>query len=116
MKTVIKYKVIALPSTTKLSPQLLSLVTTLDFLKEEINGDMIVDRDKVYKCWLDEIAMEDNEKVFASYIHQLIQFAFIERLDVKPKKTVEERKQMLMKQLSLMSKEDKAEMLASLED
>ena len=108
MKTAIKYEVISLPTNRdRLSPQLKSLVETIDFLKEEINGRVEVDRDKVYKMWLDDIGLEENDKVFASYIHQLISFAFLERLNVKPKKTTEDIKKMMAKQLSLMSKEDR---------
>ena len=104
-KTIIQYEVVSLPSNRdRLSPQLLKLVETIDFLKEEIEGKQVIDRDKVYSSWLEEIGMEANDKVFASYIHQLIQFAFLDRMSVKEKKpkTVEELKKMIAKQMKLL--------------
>jgi len=114
-KSTIQYEVVSLPTNKdRLSPQLLSLVNTIDFLKEETEGKIFVDRDKVYKSWLEDINMESNDKVFSSYIHQLIQFGFMDRLNVKPKKTIDEKKVMLMKQLSLMSKDDRESILKGL--
>ncbi len=114
-KQAIKYEVISLPSNRdRLSPQLLSLVNSIEFLTVEINGKKVVERDELYKLWLSEINSDDNDKVFASYIHQLIQFAFLDRMDVKPPKTVEQQKAMLMKQMSLMSKEDRQAIIDSM--
>lgn len=111
MKNTIYYQVIALPSKAKLSPQLTTLVETIE---ELMNFDIDnptdkISRDELYDNWLQKLGLESNDKVFASYIHQLIQFSFIDRMDVKPKKvlTVDETKKMMMKQLSLMSKEDR---------
>ncbi len=114
-KQAIKYEVISLPSNRdRLSPQLLSLVNSIEFMAVEINGKRIIERELLYKTWLAEIEMDDNDKVFASYIHQLIQFAFLDRMDVKPPKTVEQQKAMLMKQMSLMSKEDRQAIIDSM--
>lgn len=114
-KQSIQYEVISLPTNKeRLSPQLLSLVNNIDFHKEEVDGKGIIDRDLLYKSWLEDINSEDNDKVFASYIHQLIQFAFLDRMNVKPKKTVKEKKAMLTKQLSLMSKAELQEVIDSM--
>lgn len=117
-KTTIQYEVISLPSNKeRLSPQLLALVNTIEFLSEDIDGKKVIDRDKVYLSWLADIEMESNDKVFASYIHQLIQFAFLDRMNVKPKKeqTVEELKKMIEKQMKLLkqAEKDEAETLAA---
>lgn len=114
-KAIIQYEVISLPTNKdRLSPQLLALVNTIDFLKTDVGGKSVIDRDEVYKSWLADIDMESNDKVFASYIHQLIQFAFLDRLNVKPKKeqTVEELKKMIAKQMKLLQQAEKtAELL-----
>lgn len=113
-KNIIQYEVVSLPTNKdRLSPQLLALVTTIDFLKEDIDGKSVIDRDKVYQSWLSDINMESNDKVFASYIHQLIQFAFLDRMNVKPKKeqTVEELKKMIEKQMKLLKQAEKDEEL-----
>jgi hypothetical protein len=117
-KATIQYEVVSLPSNReRLSPQLLALVTTIDFLKEEIDGKQVIDRDKVYLSWLADIEMETNDKVFASYIHQLIQFAFLDRMNVKPKKeqTVEELKKMIEKQMKLLKQAEKTAELLDIE-
>jgi hypothetical protein len=104
-KTTITYEVVSLPSNIdRLSPQLKALVNTISFLSEDQDGKKVIDRDKVYTSWLEDIGMEANDKVFASYIHQLIQFAFLDRMNVKPKKehTVEELKKMIAKQMKLL--------------
>jgi len=109
-KATIQYEVISLPTNKdRLSPQLLALVNTIDFLKTDVNGKSVIDRDEVYKSWLADIDMASNDKVFASYIHQLIQFAFLDRLNVKPKKeqTVDELKKMIAKQMLLLKKAEK---------
>lgn len=109
-KAIIQYEVISLPTNKdRLSPQLLALVNTIDFLKSDIDGKSVIDRDEVYKSWLADIDMASNDKVFASYIHQLIQFAFLDRMNVKPKKeqTVEELKAMIAKQMLLLKKAEK---------
>lgn len=105
MSKSIQYEVVSLPvNRDRLSPQLSKLVNTIEFLKEEIDGKSIIDRDKVYQLWLEDIGMESNDKVFASYIHQLIQFAFLDRMNVKPKKepTVDELKKMIAKQMQML--------------
>ena len=106
-KINIQYEVVSLPNNReRLSPQLKALVETIDFLKEEIDGKLIIDRDKVYQSWLDDLELETNDKVFASYIHQLIQFAFLDRLNVpisKPK-SVEQLKKMIAKQMEMLKK------------
>lgn len=104
-KATIQYEVVSLPSNLdRLSPQLKALVTTIDFLKEGIDGKSVIDRDKVYQSWLSDLGLETNDKVFASYIHQLIQFAFLDRMNVKPKKehTVDELKKMIAKQMQML--------------
>lgn len=110
-KAIIQYEVVSLPTNKdRLSPQLLALVNTIDFLKtEDANGKSVIDRDEVYKSWLADIDMTTNDKVFASYIHQLIQFAFLDRLNVKEKKepTVDELKKMIAKQMALLAKAEK---------
>lgn len=119
-KQAIQYEVISLPmNRQRLSPQLLALVETIE---EQMNFDIdnpttVIDRDDVYKSWLSKIDMAENDKVFASYIHQLISFAFIDRLNVKPKKeqTVEELKAMIAKQMKLLKQAEKdAELAAEL--
>lgn len=114
-KQAITYEVVSLPTNRdRLSPQLQKLVESIEFLVEETDGKRTVDRDKLYKLWLSEIGLDDNDKVFASYIHQLIQFAFLDRMNVKPPKTIEQQKTMLMKQLAMMSKEDRQAIVDSL--
>lgn len=115
-KAIIQYEVVSLPTNKdRLSPQLLALVNTIDFLKTDVDGKSVIDRDEVYKSWLADIDMTTNDKVFASYIHQLIQFAFLDRLNVKEKKepTVDELKKMIAKQMKLL---EKAEKLAEVMD
>ncbi len=109
-KATIQYEVISLPTNKdRLSPQLLALVNTIEFLSEDQDGKKVIDRDEVYKSWLADIDMASNDKVFASYIHQLIQFAFLDRMNVKPKKeqTVEELKAMIAKQMKLLKQAEK---------
>ena len=105
-KPIITYEIVSLPSKEKLSPQLKALISSIEFLSEEADGKTIIDRDKLYKSWLADINMEANEKVFASYIHQLITFAFIDRMNIKPKKalSVDELKKMIAKQMALLAK------------
>lgn len=114
-KTTIQYEVISLPSNReRLAPQLLALVNTIEFHRQDVDGKSVIDRDEVYKSWLADIDMTTNDKVFASYIHQLIQFAFLDRMNVKPKKeqTVEELKKMIAKQMQLLKQAEKtAELL-----
>ncbi len=120
-KFSISYEVVSLPSNReKLSPQLKALVNTIEFLKEDVDGKFFVDRDKVYQSWLDDIDMTNNDKVFASYIHQLIQFAFIDRVEVerKAKKvhTVDELKAMIEKQIKMLKIAEKAAELTAIEN
>jgi hypothetical protein len=120
-KFSISYEVVSLPSNReKLSPQLKALVNTIDFLKEDVDGKFFVDRDKVYQSWLDDIDMTNNDKVFASYIHQLVQFAFIDRVEVerKAKKvhTVDELKAMIEKQIKMLKIAEKAAELTAIEN
>lgn len=113
MSTInIKYKINSLPSNKeKLSPQLQKLVETIDFCQV----DKVINRDEVYKMWLVEINSESNDKVFASYIHQLIQFDFIDRIDSKPKveMTIEQKRTLFMKQMKLMTAEERQALLDS---
>lgn len=109
-KATIQYEVVSLPNNKeRLSPQLLALVNTIDFLKADVEGKQVIDRDEVYKSWLADIDMTSNDKVFASYIHQLVQFAFLDRMNVKPKKeqTIDELKKMIAKQMLLLKKAEK---------
>lgn len=109
-KATIQYEVISLPTNKdRLSPQLFALVNTIDFMKADLDGKMVIDRDEVYKSWLADIDMVSNDKVFASYIHQLVQFAFLDRMNVKPKKeqSVEELKKMIAKQMKLLEQAEK---------
>ncbi|HEY8780155.1 MAG TPA: hypothetical protein VIM16_00935 [Mucilaginibacter sp.] len=120
-KFSISYEVVSLPSNReKLSPQLKALVNTIEFLKEDVDGKFFVDRDKVYQSWLDDIDMTNNDKVFASYIHQLVQFAFIDRVEVerKAKKvhTVDELKAMIEKQIKMLKIAEKAAELTAIEN
>jgi len=120
-KFSISYEVVSLPSNReKLSPQLKALVNTIEFLKEDVDGKFFVDRDKVYQSWLDAIDMTNNDKVFASYIHQLVQFAFIDRVEVerKAKKvhTVDELKAMIEKQIKMLKIAEKAAELTAIEN
>src|SRR5713101_3193518 len=79
------YKVLSLPENReKLSPQLRALVNAIDMLQEAGEGENagfnVVMRKDVFTQWSKDVNSEDGEKVFASYIHQLISFAFIERI------------------------------------
>lgn len=109
-KAIIQYEVVSLPSNReRLSPQLLALVNTIEFHRQEIDGKSVIDRDEIYKSWMADLDGQSNDKVFASYIHQLIQFAFLDRMNVKPKKepTVDELKKMIAKQMQLLKKAEK---------
>jgi len=111
-KHIVQYEVVSLPSNReRLAPQLHVLVATIE---EQMSNSRIVSRDDVYKAWIEKLNLESNDKVFASYIHQLVQFAFLDRLNVKPKKesSVAELKQMIEKQMLLLKEAEKAEELA----
>jgi hypothetical protein len=117
------YKVLSLPTLReKLSPQLRALVNAIDQLQtvgtEENAGLMIVKRAEVFSAWAKAVDSEDGEKVFASYIHQLISFAFIERLGdsggvARKILSPEERKAKLMNMIAKLSESDRAELLNS---
>jgi hypothetical protein len=117
------YKVLSLPTLReKLSPQLRALVNSIDELQVAGEGDnaglMIVKRAEVFNSWAKAVDSEDGEKVFASYIHQLISFAFIERLGdsggvARKILSPEERKAKLMNMIAKLSESDRAELLNS---
>lgn len=112
-KHIVQYEVVSLPSNRqKLAPQLQVLVETIEEQMDKTTR--IVSRDDVYKSWIEKLKLESNDKVFASYIHQLVSFAFLDRLNVKAKKepTVAELKEMIAKQMQLLKEAEKAEELA----
>lgn len=93
---------------SRLGNQIRVLVETIQFLQIEDR----VDRDEVYKCWLQDIGKTDNEKVFASYIHDLIQFGFLDKQEQKaPVSALVQAK----KSVSKMTDEEKAELIAMLQ-
>ena len=111
MKNSINYTLTAQINTmdlNRLGNQVRVLVETIQFL--QIDGK--VDRDEVYKCWLQDIGKVENEKVFASYIHDLIQYGFLDKQDMKaPVNALVTAK----KAVSKMSAEEKAELIAMLQ-
>jgi len=113
------YKVASLPENReKLSPQLRALVNAIDELQVAAeDGSMTVKRSEVFAAWAKAVNSEDGEKVFASYIHQLISFAFIERIGeagvARKVLSPEERKAKLMNMISKLSASDRAELLAT---
>lgn len=93
----------------KLGNQVRVLVETIQFLQVERQ----VDRDEVYKLWLQDTGKEQNEKVFASYIHDLIQYGFLDRVDVVSKNPVNALVT-AKKAVNKMTDEEKAELIAML--
>ena len=114
------YKVASLPANReKLSPQLRALVNAIDELQVAgEDGSMTVKRSEVFAKWAADVKSEEGEKVFASYIHQLISFAFIERIGeaggaARKILSPEERKAKLMNMIAKLSEQDRAELLNS---
>ena len=114
------YIVTTLPANRqKLSPQLRALVASIDECQvQNAEGKSIVYRDEIFASWSKAIGSESGDKVFASYMHQLLSFAFLERIEGehKPRKIVspEERKSKMKEMLSKLSEADRKEILASL--
>lgn len=92
----------------RLGNQVRVLVETIQFLQV----DRKVDRDEVYKLWLVDINKTENEKVFASYIHDLIQYGFIDKMN--DNKQPVNQLSTAKKAVSKMSDEEKAELIAML--
>jgi hypothetical protein len=118
-KAATAYEVISLPSNRdRLSPQLRALVDVIDESKEEIGGKQIVARAIILAKWTNKVGSESGDKVFASYMHQLLSFAFLDRIGTSatPKKVISpmERKQKLMDMLAKLPEADRKELLASM--
>lgn len=119
-KSATSYEVVSLPSNRdRLSPQLRALVDTIDTCTQDINGKKIVFRAEIFTKWTLAIGSESGDKVFASYMHQLLSFAFLDRVDAgtsKPKKVISpmERKQKLLDMLAKLPEADRKELLASM--
>lgn len=118
-KSVTSYEVVDLPKNReKLGPQLRALVEAVDETKEEIGGKQVVFRARLFAKWTDKVGSESGDKVFASYMHQLLSFAFLERIGVAatPKKVISpmERKQKLLDMLAKLPEADRKELLASM--
>ncbi len=77
MKTVeITYKVNSLPNNReKLSPQINALIQAI----EKCQKDNFVKRAEVFDAWSKMTSSTDNDKVFASHIHDLIQYDFLDK-------------------------------------
>lgn len=113
------YKVVSLPAVReRLSPQLRALVQAIDDSQREINGEQIVLRSEIFAKWASAIGSESGDKVFASYMHQLLSFAFLDRVGgtATPKKVISplERKEKLMAMLAKLPEADRKELLASM--
>jgi len=113
------YEVVSLPTNRdRLSPQLRALVDAVDETKQEIGGKQIVARATLLAAWSAKIGSESGDKVFASYMHQLLSFAFLDRIgsNAAPKKVISpmERKQKLMDMLAKLPEADRKELLASM--
>lgn len=111
-----QYAVLSMPSNKeRLSPQLRALVAAF----ERCAVDGFAFRSAVYALWAELCATTNGEKVFASYIHQLTSFGFIDRVGeakAAPRKvlTADERKTKLRDMLAKLSDADRAEFIASL--
>jgi hypothetical protein len=92
----------------RLGNQVRVLVETIQFL--QVEGK--VERDEVYKLWLSDTGKTDNEKVYASYIHDLIQYGFLDK--VGDAKKVIEPKAEIARLMRSMSNEQRAEILKAL--
>lgn len=113
------YEVVSLPSNRdRLSPQLRALVDAIDENTEEVGGKKVVFRARLLAKWMEKIGSESGDKVFASYMHQLLSFAFLDRIgtNATPKKVISpmERKQKLMDMLAKLPEADRKELLASM--
>ncbi len=118
-KAATAYEVVSLPTNRdRLSPQLRALVDVIDESKTEIGGKQIVARAIILAKWMERIGSESGDKVFASYMHQLLSFAFLDRVGTTstPKKVISpmERKQKLMDMLAKLPEADRKELLASM--
>ena len=94
----------------KLTNQMKELVNTFEELSQFDEDCQEVNRDELYENWLIKIGKEENSKVFASYVHQLCQFSFIERIESDKKKV--DKKEQLKRMLSKMTKEELEEILS----
>lgn len=118
-KAATSYEVISLPSNRdRLSPQLRALVDAVDENTEEIAGKKVIFRARLFAKWSEKVGSESGDKVFASYMHQLLSFAFLDRIgtNAAPKKVISpiERKQKLMDMLAKLPEADRKELLASM--
>lgn len=118
-KTATSYEVVSLPpQRDRLSPQLRALVDAIDETTEEINGKKMVFRARLFAKWSEKVGSESGDKVFASYMHQMLSFAFLDRAggatQVKKVISPAERKQKLMDMLAKLPEADRKELLASL--
>ena len=76
-------------------------------------------RSEIFAKWASAIGSESGDKVFASYMHQLLSFAFLDRVGngtATPKKVISplERKEKLMAMLAKLPEADRKELLASM--
>ena len=111
MKNAIIYTLTAQIDTIdldRLGNQVRVLVETIQFLQI----DRKVERDEVYKVWLVDTNKTENEKVFASYIHDLIQYGFIDKMESN--KQPVNQLSTAKKAVSKMTDEEKAELIAML--
>jgi len=107
-KVDITYKVNTLPSNRqKLSPQIQALVEAIEL---SVNEDGIVKRQDVLDNWSKLTKSEDNLKVFASHIHDLIQYDLLDKMT-----SVIDPKTKIKSMLDKMSDSDKAELIAELQ-
>ncbi len=118
-KAATSYEVISLPTQRdRLSPQLRGLVDAIDECTEDIEGKKIVYRARLLDKWKSKVGSESGDKVFASYMHQMLSFAFLDRVGTTttPKKIISpmERKQKLLGMLSQLPEADRLELLAQL--
>lgn len=118
-KAATSYEVVSLPpNRDRLSPQLRALVDAVDENTEDIGGKKVVFRARILAKWSEKIGSESGDKVFASYMHQLLSFAFLDRIgtNAAPKKVISpmERKQKLMDMLAKLPEADRKELLASM--
>jgi len=100
----------------RLSPQVAALVESI--LEASRNEKGEVTRSEVFAAWQEKTKSDSGEKVFASYIHQLISYSFISRTetDKAARKVVTsaEKVSKLAATLSKLSEADKAALLAQL--
>ena len=118
-KAATAYEVVSLPSQRdRLSPQLRALVDAIDENTEEVNGKKTIFRARLFAKWSEKIGSESGDKVFASYMHQMLSFAFLDRIGgtTVAKKVISpaERKAKLMDMLAKLPEADRKELLASL--